>query len=214
MGEVAFAVILLAGAGLFLRGLQRFENLDPGWHPDGLLTGQLNLQGERYSTPPQVRGFYEQLEERLLALPGVQRVAFSNSLPAWGFNSSGDVSIEGQPEPEPGKAPEVFFEQVSRGYFETLGLRLIAGRTFDSTDAFGRTPVVIINDTMARRFWPNQSALGKRIGRPAPERRQPTIASGWKSSAWSATSAFLRASLNRTPAFRHFGPRPKPSFET
>ena len=168
MGEVAFAVILLAGAGLFLRGLQRFENLDPGWHPDGLLTGQLNLQGERYSTPPQVRGFYEQLEERLLALPGVQRVAFSNSLPAWGFNSSGDVSIEGQPEPEPGKAPEVFFEQVSRGYFETFGLRLIAGRTFDSTDAFGRTPVVIINDTMARRFWPNQSALGKRIGRPAP----------------------------------------------
>ena len=75
----------------------------------------------------------------------------------------GDVSIEGQPEPEPGKAPEVFFEQVSRGYFDTLGLRLIAGRPFETTDAFGKTPVVIINETMARRFWPNQSALGKRI---------------------------------------------------
>jgi len=165
MGEVAFTVILLAGAGLFLRGLQRFENLDPGWRPDGLLTGQLNLQGERYRTPPQVLAFYQQLEERLLALPGVQRVAFSNSLPAGGFNSSGDASIEGQPDPEPGKAPEVFFEQVSRGYFETLGLRLIAGRTFDATDVFGKTPVVIINDTMARRFWPNESALGKRISR-------------------------------------------------
>ena len=165
MGEVAFAVILLAGAGLFLRGLQRFENLDLGWRPDGLLTGQLGLQGERYAAPPQRLAFYRQLEERLLAIPGVQHVALSNSMPVWGFNSSGDVRIEGQPEPEPGKAPEVFFEQVSRGYFETLGLRLIAGRTFESTDVFGKTPVVVINDTMARRLWPNESALGKRIGR-------------------------------------------------
>jgi predicted permease len=165
VGEVAFAVILLAGAGLFLRGLQRFESLDPGWRPDGLLTGQLGLQGNRYLAPDQRMLFFNQLEERLRSIPGVQRVALSNSMPIWGFNSSGGVFIEGQPEPEQGKLPEVFFDQVSHGYFETLGLRLIAGRTFESTDVFGNTDVVIINDTMARRFWPNENPIGKRIRR-------------------------------------------------
>ena len=165
VGEVAFAVILLAGAGLFVRGLQRFESLDRGWRPDGLLTGQLGLRGERYQAPNQRMLFFQQLEERLRSIPGVQRVALSNSMPIWGFNSSGGVFIEGQPEPEQGKLPEVFFDQVSHGYFETLGLRLIAGRTFESTDVFGNKEVVIINDTMARRFWPNEDASGKRIRR-------------------------------------------------
>jgi putative ABC transport system permease protein len=165
VGEVAFAVILLTGAGLFLRGLQRFENLDYGWRPDGLLTGQLGLQGERYETPDRRLAFFSQLEERLRALPGVQNASLSNSMPVWGFNSSGGVFVEGQPEPEPGKLPEVSFEQVSSGYFETLGLRLIAGRMFAPTDVVGSTEVVIINDTMARRFWANENALGKRIRR-------------------------------------------------
>jgi putative ABC transport system permease protein len=170
VGEVAFAVILLTGAGLFLRGLQRFGELDYGWRPDGLLTGQLGLQGSRYATPDQRRGFYQQLEERLRSIPGVRNVALSTSMPVWGFNSSGGVFIEGQPDPEPGKFPEVFFEQVSRGYFDTLGFRLISGRTFEPTDVAGNTEVVVINDTMARRFWPNQNPLGKRIARPNPKR--------------------------------------------
>jgi len=160
---VAFAVILLAGAGLFLRGLQRFESLDYGWRADGLMTGQLALQGYRYSTPPQRRIFLEQLEQRLLAIPGVQHVAFSNSMPVFSFNSSGSVFIEGRPEPEPGKEPEAFYEQVSLGYFDTLGVRLTAGRLFTSADTFDRPQVVIINETMARQFWPNESPLGKRL---------------------------------------------------
>lgn len=167
VGEVAFAVILLTGAGLFVRGLQRFENRDYGWRPDGLLTGQLNLLNTRYETPDQRMVFYQQLEERLRAIPGIQQVALSNSMPVWGFDSSGGVFIEGQPEPEPGKLPAVTFEAVSSGYFDTLGLRLIAGRTFEATDVPGSTEVVIINDTMARRFWPNESALGKRFHRTA-----------------------------------------------
>ena len=167
VGEVAFAVILLTGAGLFVRGLERFANRDYGWRPDGLFTGQLNLQNTRYTSPDQRKIFYEQLEERLRAIPGVRQVAISNSMPVWGFNSSGGVFIEGQPEPEPGKLPAVSFEAVSSGYFDTLGLRLIAGRTFEPTDVLGSTEVVIINDTMARQFWPNESPLGKRFHRTA-----------------------------------------------
>jgi putative ABC transport system permease protein len=165
VGEVAFAIVLLTGAGLFLRGLQRFENLDYGWRPDGLLTAQLGLQGQRYQTPDRRMAFFSQLEERLRSLPGVQNASLSNSMPVWGFNSSGGVFIEGQLEPEPGTLPEVFFEQVSSGYFETLGLRMIAGRTFQTTDVAGSTEVVIINDTMARRFWANENPLGKRLRR-------------------------------------------------
>jgi putative ABC transport system permease protein len=166
IGEVAFALILLAGAGLFLRGLYRFAQLDPGWRVDGLLTAQLGLRGANYAKPPQRLAFYQQLEERLRALPGVEQVALSNSNPVWGFNSSGSFRIEGQPVPQPGQWPEIYFEPVSTTYFDTLGVRLLAGRTFNATDTSDKPPVIIINETTARRYWPGESAVGKRLGRP------------------------------------------------
>jgi len=166
VGEVAFALILLTGAGLFLRGLQRFANLDPGWRVDGLVTAEISLPRTKYTNDDQRRAFHQRLEERLAALPGVERVAFSASQPVWGFNSSGGFIVEGRPEPAPGQYPEVFQEPVSLGYFDTLGIRLLTGRAFTSADAADRPAVVIINETMARRFWPNESPIGKRIGSP------------------------------------------------
>ncbi len=166
VGEVAFALVLLAGAGLFLRGLQRFTNQDPGWRVDGLLTAQLGLQGSNYSTPASRAVFYRQLEERLRALPGVKQIAISGSQPAWGFNSSGSFKVEGHPEPKPGEWPEIYFEPVSSEYFATLGARLLEGRNFNANDLADRPDVLIINETTARRFWPNESAVGKRLGRP------------------------------------------------
>jgi predicted permease len=166
VGEVAFTLVLLVGAGLFLRGLQRFINLDPGWRVDGLLTAQLGLRGANYTNAPQRLVFYQRLEEQLRSLPGVEQVALSGSQPVWGFNSSGSFKIEGQPEPQPGQWPEIYFESVSTAYFETIGARLLEGRVFNSADIGGKPPVIIINETTARRFWPNQSAVGKRIGRP------------------------------------------------
>jgi predicted permease len=165
IGEVAFALVLLTGAGLFLLGLRRFANLDPGWRVDGLLSARIGLRGANYATPAQRNAFYKGLEERLRVLPGVQQVALSNSQPVYGFNSSGGFVIEGQPEPPPGQFPEVYFEPVSPHYFETLGVRLLAGRAFSATDTTDKTAVIIINETMARRFWPNESPIGKRIGR-------------------------------------------------
>ncbi len=166
IGEVAFALILLAGAGLFLRGLQRFAQLDPGWRVDGLLTAQIGLRGANYTTAPQRLAFYQKLEERLRALPGVQNVGISNSEAAFGFNSSGSFKIEGPPEPQPGQWPEVFFEPINPSYFETYGVRLLAGRFFNANDLADKTPVVIVNETLARRYFPNESAVGKRLGRP------------------------------------------------
>jgi putative ABC transport system permease protein len=171
VGEVAFALVLLTGAGLFLRGLQRFGNLDPGWKVDGLVFAQVRPQGTNYTTDDQRRVFLRQLEDRLAAIPSVQRVSLSKSPPVWGFNSSGPFIAEGQPEPEAGKLPEVFMEMVSTDYFETLGIRMLEGRSFSATDTPDHPDVVIVNEAMAKRFWPNESPLGKRIKQPGPDNK-------------------------------------------
>jgi predicted permease len=174
VGEVAFALVLLTGAGLFLRGLQRFANLDPGWRVDGLVTAEIGLPTTKYTNPNQRTVFYQRLEDRLAALPGVERVAISGSQPVWSLYSSGSLAVEGRPDAPPGQYPEVFREPVSAGYFDTLGIHLISGRTFNSADMANSAKVVIINETMARRFWPNESPIGKRIGGLDPNDR------GWR----------------------------------
>ena len=170
IGEVAFAMILLAAAGLFLRGLQRFINADPGWRVDGLMTAQMSLRGEKYANDKQRIAFLIDLEDRLRTLPGVQHVAIGGSQPVFGFNSSSSFLVEGRPEPPPDKYPEMFFEPVSGDYFATLGARLQQGRTFNAADTTDHPNVVIINETTAHTFWPNESPIGRRISGTGPKR--------------------------------------------
>jgi len=170
VGEVAFAIVLLAAAGLFLRGLQRFMNSDPGWRVDGLLTAQMSLRGEQYSSDQKRAAFLAELENRLRALPGVQQVAIGASQPVFGFSSSSAFVVEGQPEPPPDEYPEMFFEPVNTGYFETLGVRLQQGRAFTAADVADRPKVLVINETTARRFWPNENPIGKRISNPGEKK--------------------------------------------
>ena len=170
IGEVAFAFVLLAAAGLFLRGLHRFVNADPGWQVDGLVTASMNLRGEKYATDKQRVAFITELENRLSTLPGVQRIAIGGSHPVFGYSSSSSFLVEGQPEPPPDKYPEMFFEPVSSNYFETLGARLRQGRTFNAADTKDHPNVVIINETAARTFWPNENPVGKRISGTGPKK--------------------------------------------
>jgi predicted permease len=175
IGEVAFAMVLVAAAGLFLRGLHRFINSDPGWQVEGLLTAQMGLLGEKYSSDKQRVTFLTELENRLRALPGVQHVAISDSQLVFGFNSSSSFLVEGQPEPPPDKLPEMFFEPVSGEYFETMGARLQLGRTFNTGDTADHPKVVIINETAARTFWPNESPIGRRISSTGPKKEYSEI---------------------------------------
>ena len=168
IGEVAFAMVLLAGAGLFLRGLQRFINSDPGWSVDGLLTAQMSLRGEKYANEKQRVVFLAELENRLRTLPGVQQVAIGSSHLVLGFNGGGAFLVEGRPEPPPGKYPETFVEPVSSNYFETMGVHLRQGRTFNASDTADHPKVVIINETTARNFWPNESPIGKHVSSIGP----------------------------------------------
>jgi predicted permease len=170
VGEVAFAMVLLAAAGLFLRGLQRFINSDPGWQVDGVVTAHMSLRGEKYKTDKQRVVFLTELENRLRALPGVQNVAIGGSHPVFGFNSSRSFLIEGRPEPPPDKYPEIFFEPVSSDYFATLGARLQQGRTFNASDTADHPNVIVINETTARHYWPNESPIGKRMSNTAPKK--------------------------------------------
>jgi len=163
VGEVAFALVLLAAAGLFLRGLQRFINADPGWQVDGLVTAQMSLRGEKYTDDKQRVVFLTALENRLRALPGVEHAAIGSSQMVFGFNSSSSFLIEGRPEPPPDKYPEMFYEPVSSDYFATLSARLKQGRTFNAADTADHPNVVIINETTARTFWPNENPIGKRV---------------------------------------------------
>jgi predicted permease len=170
VGEVAFAMVLLAAAGLFLRGLQRFINSDPGWQVDGLVTAQMGLRGEKYANDKQRVVFLTELENRLRALPGVQHAALGGSQLVFGFNSSSSFLVEGRPEPPPEKYPEMFFEPVSSDYFQTIGARLQQGRTFNTSDTADHPNVVIINESAARTFWPNESPIGKRISSTGPQK--------------------------------------------
>ena len=164
VGEFALALVLLTGAGLFIGGLHRFMRQDPGWRVDGLLTGWLRLDSSKYPSPDQWRSFVERLDERLAAIPGVAQTAVSSSLPIWAFGASRGFVIEGQPAPALGQAPLVHTEAVTPRYFETFGIALRQGRFFSSTDTTNRPDVVIINEAMARQFWPGASPIGKRIG--------------------------------------------------
>lgn len=164
VGEMALALVLLAGAGLMVRGLQRFMFQNPGWQVDGLMVGNLNLSGRKYGGAEAQRVFVARLEEELAALPGVERVATTWSLPIRQFNTAGDFTIEGRPPPPAGRAPIRQVCGVTPGYFATLGMSLHAGRDFTADDREGRPAVVIINEAMARVFWPGASPLGQRLG--------------------------------------------------
>jgi putative ABC transport system permease protein len=164
VAEIAFALIILAGAVSMVRGLQRITGIDPGWRPDGVLTARLSMDGPSYSQPQPRRIFVETLRDRVAELPGVDRVAIASStVPTVPYGSSTTFVVEGRQE-----TVLAYNERVTPQYFDTLGIPLRRGRHFTADDRFGRTPVMIVNEAMARALWPNENPIGKRIGFQGP----------------------------------------------
>lgn len=171
--EIALALVLLTGAAFFVRGLHRITQRDPGWRTENLLTAYISLRGPNTGTPTARDAFYRRLQDRLASIAGVERVAIGSSLPTFGLNIGNSFVVEGQPVPEPGRSPRASVAAVLPGYFDALGIRLLAGRDFAPTDAADKPFVVVINETMARQLWPGQNPIGKRIGGATPFMENP-----------------------------------------
>jgi putative ABC transport system permease protein len=172
--EIALAVVLLAGAGLMVRGFQTMLKHGAELEPDTLLTLRLALTDNKYEQPRQKSGFYRQVLERIAAIPQVRSAAAASAMPYSQHSTGRDFTIEGRPV-EPGDPPNGRYQVVSANFFETLHVPLRAGRFLNAGDGPEAPLVAAISQRMAQRWWPNQSPLGKHIKIGAPDSKNPWV---------------------------------------
>ncbi len=160
--EVAMAIVLLAGAGLLVNSFLRLMQIDRGLDPTNVLTLNLNLPSSKYPNGQQQMAVLRQVLERVSTTPGVRSVGLTSTLPYTGGPAT-DFEIEGRPLPEAGREPVADIRIVDANYFRTLSIPLRAGRLFAESDAADATRVMIVNEEMARRHWPNENPIGRRV---------------------------------------------------
>src|SRR5690349_15374148 len=159
--ELAFAVLLLTGAGLLIQSLWRLQRVNSGLHPENILTFDVTLPEVKYKSANQSQ-FFIDLKQRLEATPGVQSASSILPLPLSGERFGISFEIEGRPM-APKDHPSDDFFTTGVGYFKTMGIPIVKGRDFDDRDKHGSTPVIIITETFARQYFPNEDPIGKRI---------------------------------------------------
>jgi len=158
--ELAFSVVLLTGAGLLVRSMERLLVVRSGFNPQNMLTLRLNFSSSKYAKGGNV-AFVRELLPRIQHLPGVRSVALANDLPLEGQDTTGYPTIPGRSEHEENVI--VGQHSVAPGYFAAMGIQLLRGREFTERDVEGAPPVAVINEAMAKRFWPNEDPIGKRF---------------------------------------------------
>jgi predicted permease len=164
VGQVTLALVLLTGSALFVTGLRNFTKRDPGWKTEGVVAGFISVPSESYADAARRRVFQKRLEESLLAQPGVESVALADSLPIWSYASSTNLRAEDQPPPPPDQVPLLYYVHVNAGFFDALGIPVVAGSVFSREVRADGPRVAVINESTARRFWPDESPIGKRLG--------------------------------------------------
>jgi putative ABC transport system permease protein len=175
--ETALALVLLTGAGLMMRTLQELTQVETGFKPDHLLTTRFQLAGEQW-TPERRLAFYDDLQSRLRAIPGITNAAFTFSLPIDGSNWNSIFIVADKPVPPRAQLPSAAFTPVSHGYFETMGMRLLRGRFFDATETRTSAKTIVVNEALAKRLWPGEDPIGKRLKQGWPE--TPVTVSPWR----------------------------------
>jgi putative ABC transport system permease protein len=175
VAEIALALVLLAGAGLTLRSFWRLQQVDPGFNPDGALTMRMLLPFESYPQPAQRVAFYQRVLERIKALPGVESAGAVSLLPMAGGNSSGTISGENSAIGPNDPVVEVEFRTATVDYFKAMNIALLKGRAFTEADAEGAPLVAIVDENFARRFYPNEDPIGKRIKRGRIDSARPWL---------------------------------------
>ena len=173
--QFALAFALLAGAGLMIQTIWNLRKADLGFRADHLLTMRVPLSSKKYDTDEKRREFFRQTVENVRALPAVKSAGFASDAP---FTTEGDTNgyfVEGDAPLPPGEMNDALYREVTLGYLETIGATLRDGRTFDSSDGDGGAQVVVVNEFLAKRHWPGQNALGKRLRFDDPKEGWRTV---------------------------------------
>jgi putative ABC transport system permease protein len=161
--EMALALVVLISAGLLIRSFWRLQQVNPGFAPQNTLAMSLALPATKYKEPAQRANFYKEALQRIRALPGVQSAGAVSNLPMSGDNSSGSFRIEGRDVPQGQSLPHGDRWAATTDYFSTMKIPVVRGRFFDDRDTMESLPVAIIDEAMARKYWPDEDPLGKRI---------------------------------------------------
>jgi len=161
--QVALALVLLTGAGLLLRSFVAVRAIDPGFAPDRLASFVVSVAGTAEAAPGRRAAFYDQVLGQVRAVPGVDADAAINHMPLVGDLWGVPFDLEGRPTPPRGHMPTATFRVVSAGYFETMGIHVLAGRSFEVSDRAGAQPVLIVNARLAADSWPGASAVGRHV---------------------------------------------------
>jgi putative ABC transport system permease protein len=162
-GQFALCLVLLVGAGLLLKSFQRLVSVSPGFQPENVLSMRLSLPSSRYPDADRAVQFFDHMLERVRSLPGVRSAAVISLLPFSGGRTSDGYIVEGHEPESGGLAPNAQNRVVSPGYFQTLEMPLMRGRDFLASDRADSPLVAIVDETLARRYWPDGNAIGKRI---------------------------------------------------
>jgi len=161
--EIAVAVTLAAGAGLLIRTLVSLDRVDKGIQADHVLTAHLSASGARYRKPASILPFYQALEREVAALPGVRSAAISTTLPTQGWDIGMPAELVDRPVADRSKRKSVHYQMVSPAYFQTLGIRLAAGREFNELDGGSSAPVCVVNEEFVRAYLEGREPLGMRV---------------------------------------------------
>lgn len=160
VAEMSLALMLLAGAGLMVRSLAALERVRLGFNPDDVLTARVSLPGRRYPNDTLTLAFFRAAEQRIAALPGVSAVGSISYLPLTGQRSASGFNVEGRPVAPSGAEPIGDMRAVTPGYFGAMGISIKDGRNLAETDVANSPAVGVVSETLARTFWPNESAVG------------------------------------------------------
>ena len=167
--QMALSLVLLIGAGLLVRSLVNRLDTGVGFNTERLLTAEVQLPGDRYDSEERRAQLFEQLIERIAAIPGVNHASGIVWLPLTGLGTGTTIWPTDKPTPEAGQAPTGDIRWIHRNYPQTMGIPIVAGRGFTEADRKGAPLVVLINETAAREFWPGENAIGKRVAMPWAE---------------------------------------------
>ena len=162
IGEIALSLVLLTGAGLLMKSLVRLLQVDPGFQAENLLTLEISASPARYSDQKRNANLVGQLLDRVQSLPGVRGAALIDITPLKGGNTT-SFAVDGRPEPAPGQKPEANTRDISSSYFHVMEIPLLRGRFFTDQDRSDSPPVLIINNTLAQKLFPDEEAVGKRL---------------------------------------------------